>query len=212
MKTIRRFLLPVIVLAAAGCTTELGHRISNTPSGRSSTYVNPGTPDRIGGLGIDSQDVIGLADKMVRSMLAERRLAGGGRPRIIVDAAYFKNQSSSRIDKDMITDRLRSELMRAARGRMVFVSRHYADAVEKERGLKTRGALDGGSMRRTHRPMGADYRLGGRITELVKTAQNGRRSRYFSFVFEMVDLETSELAWSDNFQFEKEGQDDVVFN
>jgi hypothetical protein len=62
-----------------------------------------------------------------------------------VDGEFFHNESAQAINKNLITDRLRIGLNRAARGRMVFVGRHYAGMVQQERDLKRQGVVDVGT-------------------------------------------------------------------
>ncbi|HAV70290.1 MAG TPA: penicillin-binding protein activator LpoB, partial [Alcanivorax sp.] len=133
-------------------------------------------------------------------------------PRIIIDNEYFKNESSSIINTNLLTDRLRVELNRAANGRMVFVGRHFADMVEKERELKRDGAVDGGTIRQTQATAGGDYRLGGRIASLDAMDRNSQtRSRYHQVTFEMIDLELGTIVWSGAYEMKKASQDNVLY-
>ena len=174
------------VVTVVGCS---GTRVNNS-AGRATVYEDPGTSGRVQGVGLESQDLVSMTDKMMRDMMQNPQLVSRERPaRIIVDAEYFRNESSSRINKNSITDRLRVELNRAANGRMVFVGRHYSDMVESERELKRSGVTDSGTIRQTQATAGADFRLGGRITSLdAMDTRSGEASRYHQVIFEMVDL------------------------
>ena len=104
------------------------------------------------------------------------------------------------------------ELNRAANGRMVFVGRHFADMVEKERELKRDGAVDGGTIRQTQATAGGDYRLGGRIASLDAMDRNSQtRSRYHQVTFEMIDLELGTIVWSGSYEMKKASQDNVLY-
>lgn len=49
-----------------------------------------------------------MTDRMVRDMLSSPLLAGQANPpQVIIDSKYFRNESSQRINKNAITDRLR---------------------------------------------------------------------------------------------------------
>ena len=201
----------VLVASLAGCayyTTRPG----NAP-GRPTTYVDPATPGPVQGFGMESQDIISMTDRMMRDMLTNPTLAARTTrpPRVIVDAEYFRNESTNRINKNMLTDRLRVGLTRAASGRMLFVGRHYADMVEKERALKRGGVVDTGARQLAPAPAGGDYRLGGRITSRDAISQTGIQSRYHQIVFEMVSLETGIIVWSGMYAFKKAAQDDVIY-
>lgn len=208
-------LVPVAVvslsLAMSACTAP--QTVNNT-AGKASVYndvqaIAPG----VAGVGIESQDIVAATDQMMRDMLTNPVLAGQSTPpRVIVDAQYFINESTSRINVNTITDRLRVNLNRASNGRMVFVGRQNAAMVEAERELKREGKVDGGTIRKTKATAGADYRLAGRITSLDAVATNtGTNSRYTQITFEMIDLELGTIVWSGIYEFKKSSQDDVVY-
>src|SRR5690606_16611548 len=127
-------------------------------------------------------------------------------------SAYFTNDSSSRINKNAITDRLRVELNRASAGRMMFVARHYGNMVENEREAKRGGQFDGGTIRSTRAQAGGDFRLGGRITSMDAASKStGNVSRYHQITFELIDLEYGTIVWSGLHEFKKEAQDDILY-
>lgn len=206
-------LLPVFALAAlTGCAT-MNQGLDNS-AGRPSVYVDAGsTSGRVAGVGVESQGVISMTDKMVRDILGTPQIAGRPvAPRIIIDSEYFSNDSSSRMNKNAITDRLRVELNRSAQGRIIFLGRHYGNMVAKERELKREGGADAGTIRATKAQAGADFRLGGRITSMdANSTRSGVMSRYHQITFELVDLEYGNISWSGLYEFRKEAQDDVIY-
>ncbi|MBI3446139.1 MAG: penicillin-binding protein activator LpoB [Magnetospirillum sp.] len=205
--------LPALAsVIAAGLSLAACQRVDNS-AGSPTTYIDPGSMGPVKGVGIESQDIIGMTDQMLRDMLAQPRLANAQvPPNVIIDAEYFYNESSSRLNKNSITDRLRVGLNRAAAGRMQFVGRNYADMVQKERDLKRQGTVDKATLPAARAQKGGDYRLGGRITSLdARDPKTGQAQRYSQIIFEMVDLETSEIVWSGIYEFAKAGQDDVIY-
>ena len=200
-------LLMVTAGLAAGCVSGIP-----TPEGTEPEYVDPGTKGPAAGTGMESQDIVGMADAMMRDMMANPTLASQSNPpTVIIDEKYFTNESDQRINKQLVTDRLRINLNRAANGRMRFVARHAIAMVEHERELKREGKVTGGK-RYAEKTLGADYRLTGRITSNTAIkATTGMASRFFQVIFEMVDLETGELIWSNYYEFKKAGQDDVIY-
>lgn len=198
-----------LVLSACSSTTKY-----DNSAGRATVYSDVKTGNtQIQGVGIESQDIVKMTDQMMRSMISNPTLAGRqSAPRIIIDSEYFTNESTSRINKNILTDRLRVQLNRAANGRMVFVARNYANMVESERRLKREGVVDAGTVRSTQATAGADYRLVGKILSSDKMNVNTQmKSRYHYIYFEMVDLELGTYVWSGDYEFEKSGQDDVVY-
>lgn len=201
-------ILALTVSLAAGCASN----IDNT-AGQATVYEDASTTGRVSGVGIESQDIVAVTDKMMRDMLANPMLAGRDvPPRIIIDNEYLRNESSSVVNTNMLTDRLRIELNRAANGRMVFVGREYAGMVQKERDLKRDGAVDGGTIRETAAQAGADYRMAGRITSLdASDRSDGTQSRYSQITFEMIDMELGTIVWSGLYEMRKAARDDVVY-
>ena len=206
-------LLKVLSLGAALAVSACSSTAVNNTEGQSSQYKDPAKASENGGVGIESNDIVGMTDKMLRSMLNTPALTSKTKaPRVIVDAEYITNESTSRVNKNLLGDRLRIQLNRAAQGKMVFVARHLSDMVEKERELKRDGVVDAGTIRTTQAQAGADYRLGGRIMsqDAMKT-DSQEVSRYHLITFEMIDLELGTVVWSDLYEFKKEAQDNVLY-
>ncbi|RBW49225.1 penicillin-binding protein activator LpoB [Marinobacter sp. F3R11] len=195
-------------ILVSGCASNI-----ENVQGKPTVYEDASTTGSVGGVGIESQDVVAMTDQMMRDMLANPMLTGRATPpRIIIDNEYLKNESTSVINTNMLTDRLRIELNRAANGRMVFVGRHFSDMVQKERDLKRDGAVDGGTIRQTAAQAGADFRLGGRISSLDAIDRDtGTKSRYSQITFEMIDLELGTIVWSGLYEMRKAARDNVVY-
>jgi len=205
-------LIAAMVWMLTGCATPTSN-LDNS-AGRKVIYQDVGVRSAtVAGVGVESQDVVSMTDRMMRDILATPAISGRATPpRIIIDSTYFSNDSSSRINKNTITDRLRVELNRAAAGRLIFVARHYNDMVAKERESKRSGETDSGTIRSTKAQAGGDFRLGGRITSLdAASTTSGTVSRYHQITFELIDLEYGSIAWSGLFEFKKEAQDDIVY-
>ncbi|WP_304168984.1 hypothetical protein [Phenylobacterium aquaticum] len=183
------------------------------PQGSATVYKDTASPDGVKGIGTESQDIVSMSDAMVRDLLTVPELMNRPTPpRIIVDPKFFRNESSEIIDKALITDRIRVNLIRSAQGRMRFIGREYAAAVEEERDLKDSGKVDVGTTGRTKAQAGADYRLVGRIgTRDAIDTKTGTTSRFSQYTFELLDMEYGEIIWSNLYEFKKENRDDVVY-
>lgn len=205
-KTVLCAVLGVGLLSACAPT------VNNAP-GRATVYEDVGTTGSVAGVGVESQDIASMTDTMVRDMLATPVLAGRSTaPYVIIDDAYFTNESSSIINKRLITERLMINLNRASQGRMVFVERAAANMVESERLLKRDGAVAQATLGNASKIAGADFRLTGRIMSLDNIdPRSGRQSRYHAITFKMVDLETGISVWTNMYEFKKSSQDDIVY-
>jgi penicillin-binding protein activator len=187
------FVLLALVICISSCTppsTAVGVR-----------EIDPGeSVSGVSGLGIESKDIVVMSEKMVVDLLRDSVLSKDRTPSIIIDDTRFRNESSQIININMLTDRLRIELMRAVKGKIKFVSRQNEDLALKENeitGVK-------------YDP--ADYRLIGRITSLSTASnQTGVRSNYLMFSFEILDLSNSNSVWGNFYEVKKIGADDTVY-
>jgi len=206
------FAAAMLVLAGVlGCaeTVRLGEG-----RGHPTHYEPPDTPGRVQGVGLESQDIISMTDRMLRDILASPVIINSSElpPRIVVDSEYFSNASATVIDKNLLTDRLRTHLNRAADGKVIFIARHHADMVEKERILEVDEVVSGGTKGETKAAVGFDYRLGGRIMSLdAIDSRSGARSRYHQITFELVERGSGVIVWSDSYELRKSAQDDIVY-
>ena len=175
--------------------------------------LDPDQRGIVSGVGIEGQDLGRMADQMVRDLLANPEVSNRATPpRIILDSSDLRNQSSQRIDKDIITDELRGKLMNAARGKMRFVSREFIAAVEQERALKREGVVDSGTTGLTRATAGADYKLVGKITSLdSRNNDTGMQERLTVISLEMLDLEYGTLVRNGTYKIRRAGADDVVY-
>lgn len=197
-------ILAVLLMLGGGCQTRtVTTGVENTPTSDTSGYVSPEAPSRTGTANTESLDIISCAKYLVGKMLANPTLVNPGKPRIvIVDAKYFVIDATQRIDKEMVINRLRTELINAANGRIRFVSRESAAMVEEEKDLAAEGITGPGTTPASPKQLGGDYRLRGSIRELATNA-GGRLDKYTLMTFEMVDLQTGEIVFSDQYEFKK---------
>ncbi|MBA3024491.1 MAG: penicillin-binding protein activator LpoB [Gammaproteobacteria bacterium] len=205
MRTHSLLPLSAIALLLSACATP--------DAGKPVTYQDVNSTGVVAGVGVESQDVTAVTDAMVKDILATPEVVKRSQAaRVILDAAYFENESSQRINKNLLVDRLRINLQRAAQGKLQFVSRESADMVAQERDMKRQGTTDAGTLKQAKATAGADYRLIGRINSLdARSAQSGTVERYTQITFELIDLETSLSIWSNLYEFKKGGQDDAVY-
>ncbi|WP_439594627.1 hypothetical protein [Falsiroseomonas sp.] len=181
--------------------------------GVATTELDPSTRGPVSGVGIESQDILAMTDQMMRDMLQNPLLANPARPpQVIVDAQYFQNLSSQRLNVNAITDRLRIGLSRAAQGRMVFVSRESFGVVADERAMRRGGRVDVGTLGLTRAQAGGDFRLVGRLNSLdQRNPRTGMVQRYNQVTFEMIDLERGVIVWSGLYEFARAAADDILY-
>lgn len=209
---VKTVLLLVTVLNIAGCQTN--PTIPNA-TGVSSMDVDPTRKGPVAGVGIEGRDINAMVDEMIRDMAGDPDIMKAGqtvRPRIVVDSQCFKNEGSQAINKNNITSRLATLLRRAAKGQFQFVSQDNAAAIALQRDLKRSGSTDMGTRAPTKAQSGVDFQLCGKITTLdsrnVRTGMVQRKTQIF---FELLDSETAEIVWSNLYDIDRAGADDVIY-
>ncbi|QXP85657.1 penicillin-binding protein activator LpoB [Methylococcus sp. Mc7] len=196
------------VLPGCGSSTKAKYA-----SGVPALDVDPTVKGPVSGVGIEAHDISAMTDTMMRDLLRVPELASREKaPRVIVDDSDFRNEGSQPINRKLIVNKLRTALARSAKGRMKFLGREFADSVEKERQLKRDGVTDIGTTGLTKAHFGADYKMTGTIATLDSySAATGLQQRYTQITFEMLDLESGELIWSNQYELQRAAADDVSY-
>ena len=203
------FLAGSLAALLVGCVAPEAHRYV----AQSATYIDTTVQGPVSGVGIESQDIEAMADRMARDLLATPVIANRSvAPRIILDDSDFKNKGVQAFDKGMITDSLRVRLNRAAQGRMLFLDNEHMATVNAARNLKRDGVTDVGTTGLTKAVAGADFKLVGTIRTLnERNGNTGAFQRRTQITFEMTDQESDVLVWSNEYTFQKLAADDIVY-
>lgn len=166
-------------------------------NGMPAVDLDPQSAGIVASTGIEMRDVIGMSDLLVRDILQRPDIVNSPvPPRIILEGSRIRNESSQRINTNILSDQLRSRLIRAAAGRLRFLSRENLQDVLDEKEAKTTGMTDVGTRGRTRAVAGADYRLVGRITSIdSRDGMTGATQRAMQVVFELIDLETTDTVY-----------------
>lgn len=197
-----RILIPVVSLFALllpACAGTIDRRI------------DPDTDDPVGGAALQSQDIRTMAVNMAREIQSYGVLTSAPQnERIRFHITEMRNESSDVINRSIILMKLRTELFQALGGRVDVLDRSAEglEAVRAEREAKRSGAVAGNESRRGD-VLGSDYVLKGVIQDRVQ--QSGRlKSAYYLVTFELTDLETGRLAWTNSYETKFESEKSVI--
>ena len=146
-----------------------------------------------------STDLQLIAESMARSMQQTSAIASGNLP--IVTVQEVKNKTSEYIDTRAITDSIRSELQKGGRVRFAVdapgmtqqtdeIKRQQSEYYAKEQ------AVEKGQM------VGAQYRMEGNITSIVKQNKD-TRDVYYKFNLQLWNIRNGLLEWSDEKEIRK---------
>jgi len=209
MITTSRLLLAGLVAGSAflaGCATTEG--VQN-PSGVPVTEMRPDERGFVAGTGIESQDLVAVADKMARSILAIPPIANAQTPPFVV-LDPVENKTRFPINKDIFLTRIRAQLNSKTFGKVQFLARERMAALEKERNLKREGAVTASSNPSVQEFKGADYFLTGSLEGLSTRTSKGT-SDYILYSFHLIDARTSVIVWEDMAEIKKQGLEDAAY-
>jgi len=168
--------------------------------------IQPDQDDELGGTGIESTDIRTVSRKMAESILNVPQIMNAqGSPKVAL--LPVKNSTRFIINKDIFTKKIRIELNQNAMGKVTFLARDRMDDILKERQSK-RDGLVGASKQEDLK--GVDFYLTGELMGLSK-AINGDRSDYISMSFQLIDAETSEVIWENEYEVKRVGETGVVY-
>ncbi len=206
---ITRFLVLSSMTAAlwwvAGCAS---HRVE-APAGRPVEEMSPEDPGFVVGTGIESQDLVTVSEKMVRSILALPQIAQAATPPVIVLDPVL-NKTRFPINKDIFLTRIRSRMNASAAGKIQFLARDRMAVLERERDMKASGAVVGSAETKAPELKGADYFLTGSL-ESISTRTSQGQSDYILYSFQLIDARTSVITWEDSAEIKKQGLEDAAY-
>lgn len=195
----------MMAVLAAGCASS---GVKN-PSGVPVTHMNADEQGFVAGTGVESQDLVMVADKMSRSILGIPQIANAATPPSIV-INPVDNQTRFPINKDIFLTRIRAQLNSKAQGRVVFLARHQMEELEKERNRKREGQVTSSSDPSVQEFKGADYFLTGSLQGLSTRTKAGT-SDYILYNFHLIDARTSAIVWEDMAELKKQGLEDAAY-
>ena len=190
MKTATRNLTLALAAAAAlaGCAKE--EKTSYGDARGVETLTNQ----------FGSTDLQMIAESMARSMQQSPSIASGNLP--IVTVQEVRNKTSEYIDTRAITDSIRSELQKGGRVRFAVDAvgmRQQTEELNRQQdsGLYAKpSAVEKGQM------VGAQYRMEGNITSIVKQVKD-KKDVYYKFNLQLWNIRNGLLEWSDEKEIRK---------
>ncbi len=201
-----------ILTAVAASTLFLGGCASSgvkNPTGVPVTQMRGDERGFVAGTGMESQDLVSVADKMSRSILNIPEISRAtSAPRIVVLPVV--NETRFPISKEIFIDKIRIELNRNSQGKVRFLARDAMPALEAERQQKRDGTITATSDPKAQEFKGADYFLKGKL-QGMSTRTSAGTSDYVLYSFQLVDARTSEIVWEDAADVKKQGLEDAAY-
>jgi PBP1b-binding outer membrane lipoprotein LpoB len=210
MKTSSRFFLLSGVAASAvlftGCETTQGVK---NPSGVPVTEMRPDERGFVAGTGVESQDLVVVADKMARGIVGIPQVARAqSAPFVVLEPVV--NNTRFPINKDIFLTRIRTQLNSKTPGQVNFIDREIMKTLERERALKQSGQVTASSDPNVVEFRGADYFLTGKLEGLTTRTSQGTGD-YILYAFRLTDARTGVIVWEDSYEIKKQGLEDAAY-
>lgn len=161
------------------------------------TYEDPNTiallDDRF-----SENDMQLIAKKMIQSMAGSDIVGSNGAPVVMV--GKMRNRTSEHIDMTMLSDKVRTQLIQS--GRFRFADALNRRDIAEEYEYQQSGYVDPEQAKGPGSQTGAEYLLTGTLTANVQQAGRNKLI-YYKANFQLTNLLTSEIAWTDEKEIRK---------
>jgi PBP1b-binding outer membrane lipoprotein LpoB len=193
--TLKMVIVSVVVSLMLGCTGE-------------TTQLNPDELSNVErGAGMTSQDFRSVAQRLARSLIVLPQIQNAATPPKV---AFIRvsNNSDEYINGDMFLNKMRTDLIKYAQGKIVFLDRSMIEAIEKENRDKARSRRTSGEQQT---PYGADFFLTGTIESIRNVAGRGKTT-YLRYSFRLTDADSSAIVWEDDYEIKRYSKLGVVYS
>lgn len=148
----------------------------------------------------NESDMHRIADTMVQSLSESKLVSELAKPPIVL-VTLCKNRTTEHIDMKSLTDKIRTALIKS--GKFKFTEKEVREEVQGEIDYQTQsGYVDAATARKKGKQIGAQYFLTGEITDRVQEV--GRKKYvYYKATFNLVNIETGLIDWTDEKELRK---------
>jgi penicillin-binding protein activator len=191
MKT-RAFQLAMLVVVAASLSACAGQRAFTR-----GTYEDP---EQIAMLDDrwNQNDMQLVAKKVVESLIAWKQRDALDKPVVILETP--KNRTTEHIDLQALYDHVKTALINS--GQFTFLDKAAREEIAKEYEYQGSGYVNANEATGPGRQRAARYLLGTVITSNTQQVGNDKLV-YYKTTFELTDIETTEIIWTDHKEITK---------
>jgi uncharacterized protein (TIGR02722 family) len=148
-----------------------------------------------------STDLQMIAEAMTRSLLQSKAISGS-KDAPIVTLADVKNKTSEYIDTRVITDKIRTQLMKSGQVRFAVSINEMQNQTDELKRQNQSGLYKNSTIAKTGNMQGAQYRIEGSIASIVKTNKDVK-DVYYVFNLNLINNESGLLEWADEKEIRK---------
>jgi uncharacterized protein (TIGR02722 family) len=141
-----------------------------------------------------------IADTMIKSLVESRVIAEQKKAPVVL-VTLVKNRTEEHIDMKSMTDKIRVALVKS--GRFRFTEKEVRSEMAEELEYQgNSGYVDPSTARQKGKQIGANYFLTGEITDRVQQVGD-KKYVYYKATFNLVNIQTGILDWTDEKEIRK---------
>jgi penicillin-binding protein activator len=148
-----------------------------------------------------STDLQSIAEAMARSLL-QTKVISGSKDAPTVTVADVKNKTSEYIDTRVITDKIRTQLLKSGQVRFAVNINEMQSQVDELKRQNQSGLYKNNTVSKTGNMQGAKYRIEGSISSIVKQTKDVK-DVYYVFNLNLINNESGLLEWADEKEIRK---------
>lgn len=144
-------------------------------------------------------DLQHIAEGLTESLLKDSLIRQASQSPLLM-VSLFTNATDEHIDMLSLTNKIRTELAQSKKVR--FINERMRDQLAEEYIYEESGMVDPEKAKQSGHQLGVDYLLSGHISSIRQPV--GRQEIvYYKTTMELTNLETGELAWTDEVELKK---------
>lgn len=148
-----------------------------------------------------STDLQTIAESMTRSLLQSKAISGS-KDAPIVTLADVKNKTSEYIDTRVITDKIRTQLLKSGQVRFAVSITEMQNQTDELKRQNQSGLYKNSTIAKTGNMQGAQYRIEGSIASIVKNTKDVK-DVYYVFNLNLINNESGLIEWADEKEIRK---------
>ena len=193
---------PRHVMTVAAMLATLGIILSACTGPRAFTRGSYGDPEEIVMLDDrwNQSDMQLIAKKVVNSLEAWRQ-RNDAAPKPVVILETPRNRTTEHIDMQALYDHIKTALIQS--NQVTFLDKAARSEIAKEYEYQGSGYVDAEEAQGPGGQRGAQFLLGGVITSNVQQV-GSNKVVYYKATFELTDIRTTEIVWTDHKEIKKD--------
>jgi hypothetical protein len=185
----KRWLVPIVALALAGCVGTVGRvHVDDEP---------------INDVEASDVDIRAMSREMATALIELPTIAGAKEPVHIAFLTIENRTLTTDFDSYNLLSKIRQDLIAHSEGKVVFLDKESINAIYAERDAKRAGQVT----TKGHKDLpGVDYFLTGYAYSMRKSGTAGKMLAAHRYTFRLTDAEDSRVVWEKDYEFKKLGQ------